>query len=116
MNIIIIIISSLVIMELVGIIIQVRKDVSHKLFTSSGCNVFNNPTREPYCIEHDKAYGRGGWCIARFKADWNLFKCIWKHNKFLALIMFLGIRLFGMFEFEYGKKRKLNYPDGSIDV
>ena len=90
-------------------------EAAEKIFTSSGCNVFNNSTRESYCIEHDKAYGRGGWCIARWNADWKLFKCIWKSNKILAVIMFLGIRLFGAFEFEYGRKRKLNYPDGTTD-
>lgn len=116
MSVIIVVIISLFVLELFGILIQIRKDVSHKIFTSSGCNVFNSPSRELYCIEHDKAYGRGGWCIARFKADWKLFKCVWKHNKPLAVLMFLGIRLFGMFEFEYGKKRKLKYPDGSIDA
>jgi hypothetical protein len=115
MTIVLIILLSVVILEVLGVILQSRKDYSHKIFTSSGCNVFNNPHTEEYCIEHDKAYGRGGWCIARFKADWNLFKCIWKKRKLLAIVMFLGIRLFGSFEFEYGKKRKLTYPDGSTD-
>lgn len=110
-----IVILSLIFLELVGILLHCFRDYSTKIFTSSGCNVFNSPLREGYCIEHDKAYGRGGWCIARLKADWTLFTCIWKHNKPLAILMFLGIRLFGMFEFEYGKKRKLKYHDGSID-
>lgn len=102
-------------LELLGIIIHTRKDYSKKIFTSSGCNVFNSPIRENYCIEHDKAYARGGWVLARWKADWNLFKCLWNHNKLIALVIFIGVRAFGSFEFEYGRKRKLNYPDGSTD-
>lgn len=101
-------------METIGILIGTRRDYN-KTFTSSGCNVFNNPFRETYCIEHDKAYGRGGWVLSRLKADCKLFKCICKNNIIVAIIVFLGVRLFGMFEFEYGKKRKLRYEDGSTD-
>lgn len=110
-----IVLSYIIGAELLLVLINSNRDFSTKIFTSSGCNVLNSEARKSCCVEHDKAYGRGGWIISRFKADWNLFTCIWQKNKAIAVVIFLGVRLFGMFEFEYGKKRKLTYEDGTTD-
>lgn len=112
--------------EFIGFIYNICKDFDSKVFQTSGCNLFNSNVRYDCCVDHDKAYTRGGFFIARFKADWNLMSCIWKKSKtgvtfrvrtvgkLLAIVMFLGVRLFGMFDFEYGKKRNILYADGTV--
>lgn len=69
----------------------------------NGCNLFNNKDRYSCCTAHDKAYKVGGWHFARMKADISLFECIAAQNIFLALLMFVGVRYFGMWAFQYAK-------------
>jgi len=48
------------------------------------------------CGQHDIAYGVGGTWQDRLQADRALRNCIWNSGEpFLALIYYLGVRLFG---------------------
>ena len=98
-------------MEVLALIIRSQKTWGTEPFTSSGCNLLNSDNRKPCCVDHDKAYRTGGWVISRLKADWELLKCLWKQNFLIAILMFVGVRCFGMWAFQYGKKRELWYEE-----
>lgn len=69
--------------------------------------------KSPCCIEHDHAYKEGGWMIARLKADLALAGCIFQSGLFgifFAPIVLVGVRLGGMWFFQWGKKRTVPYP------
>ena len=54
------------------------------------------------CVEHDNAYFLGGSWLDRVKADWRLSKCVGKKGaKFMAPIMFIGVRFCGFLFFKY---------------
>jgi hypothetical protein len=77
----------------------------------NGCNWFNAPDREACCTEHDREYKAGGWYLSRLGADWRVFKCSWKEGaKIYPFLYFIGSRLGGMFTFQWGKKRHVDYP------
>jgi len=73
----------------------------------NGCNLFNSAQREPVCTVHDKNYSNGGGIKSRFRADWDLFKGLWKQKgfkaKFMAMLMFTGVRTGGMWSYQYKK-------------
>jgi len=74
----------------------------------NGCNLIGGGANEKACcVEHDFSYRTGGGERQRWQADSELFKCIWKRNKFLAPIVFVGARVGGLFAFHWGKRRKL---------
>jgi hypothetical protein len=49
---------------------------------------------EECCKQHDRDYSRYTK-LSRYRADLNFFRCVWKHNKFFAIVMYIGVRLFG---------------------
>jgi len=97
-------------MEVIAAIIRSRRKWGTKPFKSSGCNVVPEGNWGECCIDHDKRYREGGWFLARLRADWELFKCVWGNkNPFAAMLYFIGVRCFGMWAFQYGKERELWY-------
>lgn len=101
---------ALVALEVLGVIYRrlFRKGPSTIKFVSNGCTGTPEGNWGECCIEHDRAYRTGGWFLARLKGDTELSLCILKnHNPFAALVYFVGVRLGGMFAFNYGKKRTL---------
>lgn len=94
--------------EIIAAAIRSRKTWGGTPFTSNGCNFLWDGNWHEACAEHDKRYREGGWAVARFKADYGLFLGIARNkNLFAAIVYFIGVRLFGQFAFQYGKKREL---------
>lgn len=92
---------------LVAFIKGVIKGQSDNPWTGgNGCNFFNATDREPCCTAHDFDYKRGGWFIARFQADWRLFRCSLKEGaKIYPFVYFFGTRMISMWAFQWGRKR-----------
>ena len=73
-----------------------------KPFTSDGCSAFPDGTFKnkklwlECCVEHDKAYWKGGTYQERKNADKALKRCVAEvgHSK-IALLMFAGVRVGG---------------------
>lgn len=105
---VIIVVAYLVLSEAIAAAIRSRKKWGGKVFKSSGCSMVPEGNWGECCYSHDVAYRRGGWAIARLKADIELFKCIWSNkNPFAAVLYFVGVRFGGQFAFQYGKKREM---------
>jgi hypothetical protein len=74
-----------------------------KTFTSDGCSMFPDRSKILHedwcecCLEHDKAYWRGGTREERRAADHSFKECILEktNNKVLAELMYDGVRLGG---------------------
>jgi hypothetical protein len=77
-----------------------------KKFTTDGCSGFMSftwrfvlgwpPPWEDCCIEHDKAYWRGGDTSLRLKADTELMRCVAaKGHPYWAILMFFAVRIGG---------------------
>lgn len=49
---------------------------------------------EECCKQHDKDYGQQTR-LTRKQADRKFLRCVCKWNKFYAVIMYFGVRLFG---------------------
>lgn len=110
MKIVALVLVSLAVMEVVAALIRSRKIWGGVPFKSNGCNVVPEGNWGECCIEHDKAYRSGGWFIARLKADIELSRCIARNkNLFAAGLYFVGVRGWGMWAFQWGKKRELIY-------
>lgn len=82
-------------------------------FTTDGCSggmsilwrrLFNKPPPwEGFCIEHDKAYWRGGTWLERLDADMLLFENVWKLGyRVWACLIFIGVRIGGAPIFPFG--------------
>ena len=92
-------------MELLAALVRSRMTVVEGVFKSDGCTAVPEANWGECCEQHDSDYENGGWFAARFKADWKLAKCIYRnHNCFAAVLYFLGVRMFGMWRFRYGKR------------
>lgn len=68
-------------------------------FTTDGCSLFPDGDYGGCCVEHDKAYWRGGTAAERKAADAKLAACVaakghW-YSKILGKMMYLGVQLFG---------------------
>ena len=85
-------------------------------YESDGCTLFPDGNYRDCCVAHDKDYYKGGSCKERRESDNRLYRCVkskkgWK-NKFLAPIMWIGVRVFGTsllptrFRWGFGKKKK----------
>ena len=95
---------------------QNASQVPHVWHGGNGCTLFDSEKRKVCCTAHDRAYGEGGSERNRWNADIGLFKCLWKQNKFAAVFMFVGVRVGGVFSFQYGKRRELQlYKPLTID-
>ena len=74
-------------------------------FTTDGCSGYitrlcrkllgRNPKFQECCYSHDELYYFGGNFLDRFIAGLILMKCVWKYNKLMSPIMFIGVRIFG---------------------
>ena len=65
-----------------------------------GCSYTPDFNFSDCCIEHDKAYEKGGRKWDRYIADLQLQECIKEHgHPYKAKIYYLGVRLFGRFFF-----------------
>jgi len=81
------------------------ESVGRKPWTGgNGCNMFDTKRTNACCTDHDRRYKEGGNFGDKAKADGKLFKCVWKRNKFVAPIMFVGAFVGGSFVFQYGEK------------
>ena len=58
-----------------------------------GCTCFWNGTWVDCCNRHDRRYTNAK--LTRYQADVLLRRCVAKHSKLIAWIMFIGVRLFG---------------------
>jgi hypothetical protein len=69
-------------------------------FKSDNCSAFPDCDYADCCVEHDKAYFFGGSWKERWRADKKLYKCVAAkkgfHHKFIAPVMWLGVRAFGV--------------------
>lgn len=82
--------------------------VPYKWTGGNGCNLIGGGKNEKACcVAHDYGYRTGGNLRDKWQADSNLFKCVWKRNKFLAPFVFVGTNVGGLFAFHWGRKRDL---------
>lgn len=66
-------------------------------FKSDGCSLFPDGNYRNCCVEHDKVYYFGGTKKERKAADRQLRACVRaKGHRFLAPIMYLGVRIGGV--------------------
>ena len=69
-----------------------------KPFRTDGCTLWPDGDWKDCCVEHDRAYWRGGRYRARLAADRALFRCVRARAGFaVALVMYVGVRVFGAF-------------------
>ena len=93
-----------------------KKDDSDELpigFKTDGCSLFPDGNYRDCCVAHDIDYYKGG--KGRRASDKRLYRCVKKkkgwQNKFIAPMMFLGVRIGGIsflptpFRWGFGKKR-----------
>ena len=65
-------------------------------YRGDGCTFFPDGDYHGCCFEHDKAYFRGGTKAERRAADDMLYQCVRaKGHKYLAPIMWMGVRIGG---------------------
>ncbi len=68
-----------------------------KKFKSDGCSMFPDGNWGECCIEHDRAYWRGGTAGQRKQADEELRRCVAaKGHPHIAALMYRGVRLGGV--------------------
>ncbi len=73
---------------------------------SDGCTSAPDLCFRRCCVEHDRAYHIGGGIKARLVADILLSRCLWRHgHPVLAIVYFLGVRVFGRLFFRWGWRR-----------
>lgn len=69
-------------------------------FKSDGCSLFPDRNYRDCCVEHDKDYYFGGSSKERRQSDNRLYSCVRKtagwQNKFIAPVMWLGVRVLGV--------------------
>jgi hypothetical protein len=80
------------------------------------CTWFPDGNYEDCCVAHDREYFFGGSWKERWRSDKKLFQCVWSkpkfYNKFVAPVMWLGVRVFGVpwlntkASWGFGKKKK----------
>ena len=65
-------------------------------FRSDGCTLFPDCNYRECCVEHDKDYYFGGTEKERRASDRRLYRCVKQKNKFVAGLMYLGVRVGGV--------------------
>ena len=66
-------------------------------FVSDGCSMWPDENYHGCCVEHDKAYHKGGTAKQRLDADIKLMKCVADvHSTWMARLMFIGICIGGL--------------------
>lgn len=67
-----------------------------KEFRTDGCSLWPDGPWRGCCVEHDRAYWRGGSPAERLAADKALRDCVAKRGyPFVAWLMYRGVRLGG---------------------
>ncbi len=67
-------------------------------FKSDGCTMFPDGAYRSCCVEHDRAYWRGGTMGHRLAADRELAFCVWRlRGPVLAVVMYAAVRVGGAF-------------------
>lgn len=80
-------------------------------FKSDSCTLFPDGNYCECCVEHDKDYYFGGTEKERRASDRRLYRCVKQKNKFVAGLMYLGVRIGGVswlptpFRWGFGKKK-----------
>lgn len=80
-------------------------------FKSDNCTLFPDGNYCECCVEHDKDYYFGGTEKERRASDRRLYRCVKQKNKFVAGIMYLGVRIGGVswlptpFRWGFGRKK-----------
>lgn len=65
-------------------------------FASDGCSLWPDLDYGQCCVEHDRAYWRGGAGPLRLEADLALMACVSRsHGWVMGWVMFAGVRCFG---------------------
>ena len=68
-----------------------------KPFVSDGCSLFPDGDWRDCCVEHDRAYHKGGTGQERLAADRALRRCVAaRGHPVVAWIMYRGVRLGGL--------------------
>ena len=62
------------------------------------CTCFPEGSWDNCCAMHDRRYANKR--LTRYQADKLLYRCVAKHNKVVALIMFIGVRLGGWYFYD----------------
>lgn len=81
-------------------------------FRSDNCTLFPDGDYCHCCVEHDKDYYFGGTEKERRASDKRLYRCVKQKNKFVAGLMYLGVRIGGVsflptpFRWGFGKKKR----------
>lgn len=96
---------------------QAKDDIAP--FTTDGCSMWPDENYGGCCVEHDKAYHKGGTKEQRLEADIKLMQCVAaKHSTWMARLMFIGICFGGVpylplsWRWGYGYKFYKGYEDG----
>lgn len=72
------------------------KKKSKKKIKSDGCTMWLDGPWHDCCVKHDLKYYEGGTERSRMKADIDMLRCAAKTgHPYMAIIMFIGVRLFG---------------------
>jgi hypothetical protein len=72
---------------------------------AKGCTMWPEGTWHECCVYHDEAYDEGGTSKDRLHADQELYNCVVENgHPFIAKIMYIGVRIFGRFHFNYIKE------------
>ena len=67
-----------------------------KPFKTDGCSMFPDGMWRECCVEHDKAYWRGGTKEQRKEVDKKLYQCVKaKGYPIIAKLMYYGVRIGG---------------------
>jgi len=70
--------------------------------TKDNCTKFPEGNWTKCCLQHDEDYETGGTEKDRKKADKKLKNCVTKKgHMFIALIMYIGVRILGKSHFHY---------------
>ena len=87
-------------------------------FITDGCsgfmsflwNVFTKkaPPWEGFCVAHDFAYWQGGDNSLRLEADAELMRKVSKEHPYWAVLIFIGVRLGGMWWLPFPSIRKVD--------
>ena len=68
-----------------------------KPFKSDGCTLWPDGNYVGCCVEHDRAYHKGGSAWLKQQADLELRKCVEKKaGKFWGFVMYAGVSIFGL--------------------
>lgn len=67
-----------------------------------GCTGWFDGTWRYCCDIHDGAYLEQ---VSKFQADWDLFICVTNHDPVAAILMFIGVTLFGWIWYRKNKKK-----------